>query len=79
MYWPTLHSDDDEEEEEEVEEGGDDGNDCEGDDDGSDGDDADWEEEDGYLKDFNMMHMSPFRYGSLVFFDDNDVTPTRKN
>ena len=47
-----------------MEEDGDDGNDDEDDDDDDDddddGDDGDWEKEDGYLKDFNIMRTSPF-------------------
>ena len=44
-----------------MEEDGDDGNDDEDDDDDdddddADGDDGDWEKEDGYLKDFNIMY-----------------------
>ena len=65
-----------------MEEDGDDGNDDEDDDDDDDdddGDDGDWEKEDGYLKDFNIMRTSPFWYTSLVFFDDDDVIPAQKN
>ena len=47
----TQYDDDDEKEEED----GDDGNGDEDDDD-ADGDDGDWEKEDGYLKDFNIMY-----------------------